>query len=239
MRPITLTVLGDGPTTSQTFAISKIPIGRTKTGNKFVLKDSAVSSKHGVLLWRDDHWAFCDLGSSNGSSVNGLSPKLEEGEERALADGDVVWLGPDSRMLVNVEVRDRCAMHAVAVPAPITDAMTPPPFPARTPPQAAEEELENMTVEEKLLADAQRVADNIKVRRCCGGRARAHGCSVRRPAGLPGSPASWSAGTLTASLADPLQGTAQLAADDMRRQWAERRAELAELLTAHAVPCNM
>lgn len=120
MRPITLTVLGDGPTTSQSFEISKVPVGRTKTGNKLVLKDSAVSSKHGVLFFKQDKWIYVDVGSSNGSSVNGTETKLEEGEEYELRDGDVIWLGPDSRVLVNVPVRASSRMR-VDPPQPVQE----------------------------------------------------------------------------------------------------------------------
>lgn len=108
VRPLTLTVLGGaaGVTCAQTFDVSKVTIGRTR-GNKLVIKDSTVSSKHCQLTWREGSWQLSDLDSTNGTSING-SEKIEAGGEVALLHGQVIHLGPEIKVLAAIQVCAAC-----------------------------------------------------------------------------------------------------------------------------------
>lgn len=53
-------------------------IGRVKgAGNNVCVKDPSVSQKHAELVWSGAAWQLTDLGSSNGTFVNGK--ELQEG----------------------------------------------------------------------------------------------------------------------------------------------------------------
>ena len=55
--------------------------------------DRGVSTQHAVLRVRDSRLTITDLGSTNGTSLNGGDDLLPEGEETALADGDRIHIG--------------------------------------------------------------------------------------------------------------------------------------------------
>lgn len=55
---------------------ASLTVGRTRA-SKLHIKDPAVSENHAELRWVGDQWAMTDVGSSNGSAVNGR--KLSEG----------------------------------------------------------------------------------------------------------------------------------------------------------------
>jgi diguanylate cyclase (GGDEF)-like protein len=65
----------------------------------FVLTDALVSSRHAMLEDRGDAWALVDLGSTNGTSVNG-----EKGKEFALKQNDKIVFG---RTVVRFEMQDQ------------------------------------------------------------------------------------------------------------------------------------
>jgi pSer/pThr/pTyr-binding forkhead associated (FHA) protein len=70
---------------------SSFRIGRTKS-SKLQIKDETVSEKHGELKWNARKgWEIRDLGSSNGTSVNG--EELAEGVWRVVKTGDEVRIG--------------------------------------------------------------------------------------------------------------------------------------------------
>lgn len=118
--PLTLTLLTEPGTSSQTFdASTKVTIGRTR-GNKLIIKDSAVSSKHAVISWREADWVLTDLGSSNGTSINGSDRKIDEGAEHVLQDGEVVWLGP-----VRCPDERKTAHASFRKPSPLCGAQAP------------------------------------------------------------------------------------------------------------------
>jgi len=52
---------------------------------------NGVSRRHAALLWRNDTLYIVDLGSSNGTSVNGL--RLFAHQPRSLRDGDAIEIG--------------------------------------------------------------------------------------------------------------------------------------------------
>jgi predicted component of type VI protein secretion system len=64
-----------------------VRIGRG-TDNEIVLPDDRVSRRHGQLTSRQGTLVYTDLGSSNGSQVNGAAVR-----EIALGVGDVVRVG--------------------------------------------------------------------------------------------------------------------------------------------------
>ena len=77
----------DGPCSGASFAPSgtQLAVGRTKA-SQIWLKDSAVSEKHAVFAWEQAAWTLQDMGSSNGTLVNGRA--LEgEGEIELLFGG--------------------------------------------------------------------------------------------------------------------------------------------------------
>jgi hypothetical protein len=84
-----LVVLGDDGSQVDRITITDAPvsIGRMST-NDVVLSDRNVSRRHAELRRQDDHWMLVDLGSTNGSLVNG---KLAR--EHRLSDGDRISFG--------------------------------------------------------------------------------------------------------------------------------------------------
>jgi hypothetical protein len=55
--------------------------------------DRGVSTQHAVLRLRDSGLTVTDLGSTNGTSLNGSDDLLKNGEEVPLADGDRIHVG--------------------------------------------------------------------------------------------------------------------------------------------------
>jgi len=83
---------------ARTFEISRETgwaVGREPT-NTLVLNDIKVSRRHAVVRWEGDHFVVRDMGSRNGTFVNGEKIQVAE-----LADGDIVRIG-DSEFLVRI-----------------------------------------------------------------------------------------------------------------------------------------
>ena len=55
--------------------------------------DRGVSSQHAVLRIHDSGLTVTDIGSTNGTTLNGSDDRLGEGEETPLADGDRIHVG--------------------------------------------------------------------------------------------------------------------------------------------------
>ena len=55
--------------------------------------DRGVSSQHAVLRIHDSGLTVTDLGSTNGTSLNGSDERLKKNEETPLADGDRIHVG--------------------------------------------------------------------------------------------------------------------------------------------------
>jgi len=87
-----------------------IKVGRTATGSQFRLKDAEVSQRHGELrVNADGAWEVVDLGSSNGTHVNG--EELEEGVGVVLRDGDEVMFGTSSLVKVTAVAEEEMTVE--------------------------------------------------------------------------------------------------------------------------------
>lgn len=85
-------------------------LGRTAKSALFI-KDPTISEAHAEVVWREGAWCLRDLGSSNGTAVNGRELQGEPSDWVRLKDGDLLKLGTDTRARVEV-------------PAAATDALT-------------------------------------------------------------------------------------------------------------------
>ena len=92
-RPTRLVVITSPrgvPALNVTFDLSDVTaIGRA-AGNSIVLADTAVSAQHARLLWEQKQWSISDVGSTNGTLVNG---KLVT-SPTPLRIGDSIGIGP-------------------------------------------------------------------------------------------------------------------------------------------------
>lgn len=89
-RPAARLVCTAGPASGQEFPLSgdEITIGRAADATVSV-PDTSVSRKHALVRKTDEGWAISDLGSGNGTLVNGE----QLGDEQALNAGDTIVLG--------------------------------------------------------------------------------------------------------------------------------------------------
>src|SRR5690242_14824008 len=82
-RPVMVVISGNEMGTRKPVEESLL-VGRDPTCD-LVLTDALVSSRHALLEDRGDSWTLVDLGSTNGTSVNG-----EKGKEFILARNDKI-----------------------------------------------------------------------------------------------------------------------------------------------------
>ena len=75
------------------FQAGTLTIGR-RPGNDIVLPDSFVSGQHAEVICDDTGCRLSDLGSTNGTTVNGV--RLEANQPQLLVDGDEVQIGQSS-----------------------------------------------------------------------------------------------------------------------------------------------
>lgn len=69
---------------------TRLALGRTEE-NDIVIDDPAVSEFHGYIKRRDDEYILGDLGSTNGTKINGRT--LKAPQTHVLRDEDIVTLG--------------------------------------------------------------------------------------------------------------------------------------------------
>ena len=129
-----------GPNLGKSFEIAKdvLTLGRD-VSNDIVINDAEVSRHHSRFTRQGDGYAVEDLGSTNGTFVNGM--RLTG--SRALAHGDVVALGETILLgyeMIAAEV-DSTAVAAAPPPAPVMSRPTPTtapdlPEPSHGPPAA-------------------------------------------------------------------------------------------------------
>ena len=95
-RPM-LVVMSGGAVGARARVSGNLTLGRDPT-SEVVLPDAGVSWRHARIEDRGDGWVLVDLGSTNGSQVNG-----KRCDERALEHGDRITLG---RTLLRFELQD-------------------------------------------------------------------------------------------------------------------------------------
>lgn len=99
-------------------------IGR-RADNDIRVDDRTVSGRHAQIVWVYDAPYLQDLGSTNGSFVNGTRVGRE-----TLHDGDVIRIG---RQELRFQVADSTAEPSVPRPAPFATDPTPTPCPTSAP----------------------------------------------------------------------------------------------------------
>jgi hypothetical protein len=133
-------IMHQGPWPGQRFPVTQptITIGRQE-GNDVAVDEPRLSRHHATLAWDGKRWIVEDLGSANGTYVNGVRLIAPQ----ALHDGDIVGLGPGVQLAFRAGpsgVRpsvDPDATLAGSVPGP-RDALRrgPPLVPRGTPSKA-------------------------------------------------------------------------------------------------------
>lgn len=103
MESLTLT-FREGPRAGSSVAAACAfeTVGRTARKASMVVHDPSVSERHAELSWRAGRWHVRDVGSSNGTWLNGRALEPCEGGHGSdegwveLRDGDELLLGTDS-----------------------------------------------------------------------------------------------------------------------------------------------
>lgn len=103
---LVLTVLA-GPSTGALFSVEtdETPIGR-EAGNAIAIGDPGISGRHARIVHREGNYLLEDLGSTNGSYVNGAAVS----EPRRLIEGDRIQLGQGT--VLGVRFQDRVELEA-------------------------------------------------------------------------------------------------------------------------------
>lgn len=81
----------------------RVRIGRSRH-NTIRLLDASVSGEHALLEWRDDHWELRDLGSRNGSRVDGQA--VPAGGTLVVGLGSTLEFAQEERVWVLLDARD-------------------------------------------------------------------------------------------------------------------------------------
>jgi pSer/pThr/pTyr-binding forkhead associated (FHA) protein len=93
-------IIYSGATIGLSFALKppSVSVGRESEGNDIALQNQTVSRKHARLDWRDGKWYVTDLGSGNGTHINGRL--LSSDVEVALAAKDEAQFGDVKLMYI-------------------------------------------------------------------------------------------------------------------------------------------
>jgi pSer/pThr/pTyr-binding forkhead associated (FHA) protein len=112
-----------------------LQIGRQNTLD-IVLQDASISRRHAEILPTAQGWILCDLGSSNGTYLNGERVSKTTGR---LRPGDLIQVGELSLRVVAVDAETEAApaplspaQETLPPPAP-TELLPPPPQPQPAP----------------------------------------------------------------------------------------------------------
>src|ERR1051325_5335008 len=81
----------DGSVQEIAFDRPRITLGR-KVGNDLHFNRPEISGTHAAFLLEDDQFFVSDLGSTNGTLMNGA--KLLPNQKYALQDGDIISIAP-------------------------------------------------------------------------------------------------------------------------------------------------
>ncbi|MDM0113911.1 FHA domain-containing protein [Variovorax sp. J22R133] len=109
-------------------------IGRTE-GNSLVMESDRVSRSHAVIDWNGDRYVITDVGSRNGTFVNGMRIR-----QRPLANGDTISIGDcELRFLYNTKTLSESeALRLVTIPGALADLDAAAALAARHRPKAPE-----------------------------------------------------------------------------------------------------
>lgn len=124
-------IMRSGPTPGAAFALEgdQLTVGRDAT-NDIVINDAEVSRRHARLTFQGGKYVLEDLGSTNGTFVNGQ----RLAGPRVLKAGEVVSFGEQIILVFEVTTVDAGATvvspRAAAVPSASRPVMPPPPAPA-------------------------------------------------------------------------------------------------------------
>eukprot|EP00890_Picochlorum_soloecismus_P004270 jgi/Picsp_1/4844/NSC_02209-R1_fha domain protein len=91
-----------GPLSGKTYAMSgnSFRIGRTKS-SKLQIKDPSVSERHAEMIYLEGCWQIRDLGSSNGTAVNG---KQVDGTFVKIGSGDFIGFGTETVATIEIDM---------------------------------------------------------------------------------------------------------------------------------------
>lgn len=128
-----LLVVERGPTPNQRFPLhtEQATLGRS-AGNDLVLADPEVSRRHIRIIRRADGYAVEDIGSTNGTFVNGQRIS----HLTLLQDGDTIDLGDTVRLRFIAPAAQPAAAPAFDRPTELAPAPNPWPDPVAPPPAA-------------------------------------------------------------------------------------------------------
>jgi len=125
-------IMRSGPTPGASFTLEgdQLTIGRDAT-NEIVINDAEISRRHARLTFQGGKYVLEDLGSTNGTFVNGQ----RLAGPRVLKAGEVVQFGEQIMLVFEVTTMDAGATMvsprvAVAVPSVPRPSTPPPPPPA-------------------------------------------------------------------------------------------------------------
>ena len=91
-------------------------IGRTPS-NSLVVDRDRVSRKHAVIDWNGQQFAIMDVGSRNGTYVNGMRVM-----RRPLRNGDTITIGDcNLRFLNDVSTPEERALRLITIPGVLVD----------------------------------------------------------------------------------------------------------------------
>lgn len=128
-------VMHSGPTPGKTFPLEGdvLTIGR-EASNQIAINDAEISRKHSQLVLQGGKYVLTDLGSTNGTFVNGQRVT----GQHVLQPGEVISLGEQINLLFEaIQVSDPNATMLSAGKAPARAAARPRPAPQPEPQPAA------------------------------------------------------------------------------------------------------
>jgi pSer/pThr/pTyr-binding forkhead associated (FHA) protein len=131
-------VMHSGPTPGKTFPLEGdvLTIGR-EAGNQIVINDAEVSRKHSQLVFQGGKYVLTDLGSTNGTFVNGQ--RLTG--QHVLQAGEIISLGEQINLLYeaivavdpNATMLSAGKLPASAYSAPVSRPVPQPEYAGRIP----------------------------------------------------------------------------------------------------------
>jgi predicted component of type VI protein secretion system len=105
--------LPDGTETTHDLGEPEISVGRIDE-NMLQIEDASVSSRHAILTLHGEDYGLTDIGSTNGTRVNG--EELAPDTEVMLKDGDSIYFGHVPTVYVSEHA-------AAAQPLPVEEAV--------------------------------------------------------------------------------------------------------------------